>query len=135
MHPNDIYQLVQEAVDDVREQGADYVVVLSHLGEDETKYGVTSHRLIAATRGIDVLLDGHTHSVVPRCDVADADGKLVPISQTGSQLANLGKLVISADGNISTTLVPTPRYPTKVPPSVRSSIVSTKRWKRSPPVR
>ena len=111
MHPNDIYQLVQEAVDDVREQGADYVVVLSHLGEDETKYGVTSHRLIAATRGIDVLLDGHTHSVVPRCDVADADGKLVPISQTGSQLANLGKLVISADGNICTTLVPTAEIP------------------------
>ena len=111
MHPNDIYQLVQEAVDEVRTKGADYVVVLSHLGEEETKYGVTSHKLIAATRGIDVLLDGHTHSVVPRCDVADADGKLVPISQTGSQLVNLGKLVISADGKISTTIVPTAEIP------------------------
>lgn len=32
---------------------------------------------------------------------------MVPISQTGTQLANLGKLVISADGHISTTIVPT----------------------------
>ena len=111
MQPNDIYQLVQEAVDEVRAKGADYVVVLSHLGEGETKYGVTSHNLIAATRGIDVLLDGHTHSVVPRCDVADAEGKPVPISQTGTQLTNLGKLVISADGNISTTIVPTAEIP------------------------
>ena len=111
MRPNDIYQKVQGAIDEVRQKGADYVVVLSHLGEEETKYGVTSHKLIAATRGIDVLLDGHTHSVVPRYDVADADGKLVPISQTGTQLANLGKLVISADGNISTTIVPTAEIP------------------------
>ena len=111
MSPTDIYQKVQEAVDEVRQKGADYVVVLSHLGEEETKYGVTSHKLIAATRGIDVLLDGHTHSVVPRYDVADADGKMVPISQTGTQLANLGKLVISADGNISTTLVPKDEVP------------------------
>ncbi|MBP5778259.1 MAG: bifunctional metallophosphatase/5'-nucleotidase [Prevotella sp.] len=111
MRSTDIYQKVQEAIDEVRQKGADYVVVLSHLGEEETKYGVTSHKLIAATRGIDVLLDGHTHSVVPRCDVADADGKLVPISQTGSQLANLGKLIISADGNISTTIVPKDEVP------------------------
>jgi 2',3'-cyclic-nucleotide 2'-phosphodiesterase (5'-nucleotidase family) len=111
MRPNDIYQLVQKAVDKVRKKGADYVVVLSHLGEEETKYDVTSHKLVAATRGIDVVLDGHTHSVVPRCDVANADGKLVPISQTGTQLANLGKLVISADGTISTTLVPTTEIP------------------------
>ena len=42
---------------------------------------------------------------------AGVEGKLVPISQTGSQLVNLGKLVISADGKISTTIVPTAEIP------------------------
>ena len=101
-----VCNLVQIAVNQARSLGVDYVIVLSHLGEEQPALGITSHQLIAATRGIDALLDGHSHSVIPHEEVANLDGKLVPISQTGTQFANVGKLVISASGRITTSLVP-----------------------------
>ena len=105
LRTDDVIRLVQAAVDDARGEGADYVIILSHLGEEQPALGITSHQLIAGTRGIDAVLDGHSHSVVPGDLVANLDGKLVPVSQTGTQFANVGKLVISTDGRISTSLV------------------------------
>ena len=106
LRTDDVCELVQIAVNEARDKGADYVVVLSHLGEEQPALGITSHQLIAATRGIDVVLDGHSHSIIQRDEVANLDGKIVPVSQTGTQFANVGKLVITADGCISTTLIP-----------------------------
>lgn len=104
--PKDVYSLVQTAVDNARKAGADYVIVLSHLGEDKNDMNVDSHGLIQSTRGIDALLDGHTHNVVPCLKVKNLDGKEVIVSQTGTKFANVGKLVIMPNGNISTELVP-----------------------------
>jgi len=103
----EVNTLVQQAVDQARGEGADYVVLLSHLGEQDKGDGVTSHSVMAATRGIDVVLDGHSHSVIEMQTVANADGKLVPISQTGTNFNYIGKLLIGNDGKITTTLVPT----------------------------
>ncbi len=101
-----IYALVQEQVDAVRKQGVDYVVVLSHLGEDKNDINVDSHGLVAATNGIDVVLDGHTHSVIPQVKVNNKDGKPVLVTQTGTKYANVGKLVFTPKGDIMTKLVP-----------------------------
>lgn len=106
LRTDDVCNLVQAAVNEARSKGADYVVVLSHLGEEQPALGITSHQLISATRGIDVVLDGHSHSTIQCDEVANLDGKLVPVSQTGTQFANVGKLVITTDGRISTTLIP-----------------------------
>lgn len=101
---SDLYQRVQRAVDQARSEGADYVVVLSHLGE-LNESGMTSHSLIAATRGIDAVLDGHTHSYVPSLHVKNLDGRPVIIAQTGTQFAHIGKLVIDPDGLIYTEML------------------------------
>ena len=106
LHTDEAYSMVQNAVDEARGKGADYVVVLAHLGEENEECGIGSYGLVAATRGIDVVLDGHTHHVLPRKEIANLDGKMVPISQTGTQFANYGKLVITKDGKFYTTLVP-----------------------------
>ncbi len=106
-----VYSLVQEAVDKARGEGADYVVVLSHLGEAASETGINSHGLVEATNGIDVVLDGHTHSVIP-CDMAiNKDGKMIPVTQTGTQFANVGKLWISPDGTFHTMLIPDAENP------------------------
>ncbi len=102
----DVYRLVQNAVDKARAEGADYVIVLSHLGEDKNEMNVDSHGLIRNTTGIDVVLDGHTHSVIPSDTVHNKQGHPVAISQTGTKFANIGKLVIKADGHKSLRLVP-----------------------------
>ncbi len=100
------YALVQKAVDEARTEGADYVIVLSHLGEDTNDLNVDSHGLIRSTSGIDVVLDAHTHSTIPSDTVLNKLGKPVIISQTGIQFANIGKLQITADGQKSTQLIP-----------------------------
>lgn len=106
LKPAEVYSLVQQAVDDARQKGADYVVMITHLGEDLNEMNVDSHGMIRSTNGIDVVLDGHTHSVIPTEYVKNKDGKPVLISQTGTQFANIGKLVIMPDGTMTSTLLP-----------------------------
>ena len=97
---------VQQIVDEARSEGADYVVILSHLGE-KSAIAITSHDLIKGTRGIDVVLDGHTHTPVPSAYVNNLDGKPVLVSQSGAKFKNIGKLVIKSSGELSTTLLVT----------------------------
>lgn len=103
-----LYEEVQKAVDEVRSLGADYVILLSHVGEDKNRCNAVSHDLAKATTGIDVILDGHTHSFVPSVTVPSKDNKRnVLITQTGTQFKNIGKLVITPDGKMTTELIPT----------------------------
>ncbi len=106
------YQIIQKAVDDARLRGgADYVILLSHVGEASDAMNIDSHKLVAATRGIDVVLDGHSHSTIPYDEVPNLDGKKIKITQTGTQFANIGKLLITTDGAIYPTLLPTADIP------------------------
>lgn len=98
--------MIQNVVDDARSKGADYVVVLSHMGEN-SNIAMTSHDLIKTTRGIDVVLDGHTHTSVPHVYVNNIDNKPVLVSQSGNKFQHIGKLVINSNGEFSTTLLST----------------------------
>ncbi len=101
----ELYGCVQENVDACVKDGADYVVVLSHLGTNAASSPFTSLELIANTRGIDVVLDGHSHSEIP-CDmVTNADGEDVLLSSTGTALCHIGRLTITANGDIQTGLI------------------------------
>ena len=97
----ELFALVQDTVDECRTQGADYVIVLSHLGMAEGSLPFTSENLAANTRGIDVILDAHSHTAAP-CEIEEnADGEEVFISQTGTALTAIGQVVISSNGYIS----------------------------------
>lgn len=93
------YDTVQRYVDECREQGADFVVILSHLGVDiDIDSPFTSIELIENTNGIDVVLDGHSH-VEAACWIRqNKDGSDVLLSSTGTKLSKIGKLVLSEDG-------------------------------------
>lgn len=99
-----LYAAVQAAVDAAIAEGADYVVVLSHLGIDGVSVPYTASDLIVNTTGIDVVLDGHSHSVLPQEVVLNAAGEEVLLSSTGTKLENLGALVFAEDGSFSTKL-------------------------------
>lgn len=104
-HGTELYDIVQENVDKVRTEGADYVILLAHLGENDVEEIWSAPTVAENTSGIDVIIDGHSHEVTPELIVKNKDDQDVTITQTGTKLANIGKLTISADGNIKTELV------------------------------
>ena len=101
----DLYANVQKYVDECEELGADYIIVLAHLGDAEESSPYTSVELIEATDGIDVVLDGHSHSVIESRIIDNIEGEDVILSSTGTKLENIGKLVICEDGTIKAELV------------------------------
>ena len=100
-----LYGLIQDAVDSARLEGADYVILLSHLGMKEDTEPYRSIDVIENTTGIDAVLDGHSHSVIPSMMVPNEDGDLIPLSSTGTKLQYVGLLTITDDGLISTTII------------------------------
>lgn len=101
----DLYNRVQETIDAAKKDGANYIVAIAHLGIDEQSKPWTSRLVAQNTEGIDVIIDGHSHSNVEKEVVKDKNGEDVIITQTGTKLANIGTLLISSDGTITTSLV------------------------------
>ena len=106
----ELYDAVQAAVDAAKAEGVDYVVAIAHLGIDTQSSPWTSREVIANTTGIDVVLDGHSHSTIAGETVKNKDDEDVILSSTGDKLRNLGRLVIKADGTMATSLIAAKDY-------------------------
>lgn len=100
-----LYALVQGYVEECRAAGADYVILLTHLGDTEEMSPYSSVELIENITGVDAVLDGHAHSVIPTRVVADEAGEDVVLVSTGTKLANIGQLVITPAGGVYGGLV------------------------------
>ena len=100
-----LFECIQKNVDECREAGADYVVLLTHLGDADEFSPYSSIDVIGATTGVDVVLDGHAHSEISCRVEKNKDGDEVLLSAVGTKLTNIGQLVITADGHITTGLV------------------------------
>ena len=109
----ELYDAVQAAVNAAKAEGVDYVVAIAHLGIDTQSSPWTSREVIANTTGIDVVLDGHSHSIIAGETVKNKEGKDVILSSTGDKLRNLGRLVIKADGTMTTSLIAAADYTKK----------------------
>ena len=86
---------------ELREQGADIVIAISHLG-----YGSGSTAdyydcgIVTKTRHIDMIIGGHSHTTLKKATyVTDLDGDQVPVVQTGSKGLNLGYAKIKLNDN------------------------------------
>lgn len=108
------YETVQNMVDDARNQGADYVIVLAHLGDDVEVDAINSQTLIANTNGIDVVLDGHSHSTVEKRILKNNKGRDVLMTSTGSHFENIGRLTFEK-GKFSSQLLPVTEVSPKDP--------------------
>ncbi len=97
-----LYEAVQKAVDDARAEGADYIVVMGHIGNKLDAAPYTYVDIIENTTGIDAFLDGHSHDT-DQAAVKNKDGEEVLRSACGTKLNGVGYLDISAeDGSLST---------------------------------
>ncbi|MCR4778833.1 MAG: 5'-nucleotidase C-terminal domain-containing protein [Lachnospiraceae bacterium] len=101
----DLYDEVQKNIDAVKKLGADYIIAISHLGVDPASEPWTVSKVVANTTGLDVVLDGHSHSVIEMETLKDKGGNEVVVSQTGTKFESFGQLTLSTDGKITTKLI------------------------------
>lgn len=85
---SELYACAAAQVKALKEQGADLVVCLAHLGIDDSSEPYTSYDLAANVEGIDFIIDGHSHSVMTEGPNGEA------IQSTGTAFANIGVITI-----------------------------------------
>lgn len=86
----EMYQCAQEQIDSLKNEGADLVIGLTHLGVDQesAEDGNRSIDLYENTTGIDFIIDGHSHTVMT--EGMDHE----PIQSTGTKFAYVGVIVL-----------------------------------------
>lgn len=104
-NPDELADILQGEINKLKGEGADYIVALGHLGIDEESRPWRSTDVIAKVSGLDIFVDGHSHSTLESGrTVKDKDGNDVVLAQTGTQLAAIGKITID-DAGIRAELV------------------------------
>lgn len=100
-----LIEILQKNIDQLKKDGANYIVMLSHLGVSENAAPFRSTDVVRGLTGVDAVLDGHSHTVIAQDTVWDEAGKVVLLSSTGAKLAKIGQMVISQNGKVCTKLV------------------------------
>lgn len=89
----DVAEVAQAQVDALKEEGADVVILLAHLGVDEASE-VNTLTVLDKVKDIDVIIDGHSHTLLPE---GEMHGETL-LAQTGAHLANVGVVTLSFNG-------------------------------------
>ena len=106
---------LQKAIDETRQAGADYVILVSHLGNnDSITEQFRTDAVVGKLRGLDLIIDGHSHETYNRT-VTDGENRQVPIAQTGSNMKAIGQTKIYKDGRLEETLIDTVPEPANMP--------------------
>lgn len=98
-----LYAAVQKAVDDARAEGANYVILMAHLGNESECSPWMYNQVIENTTGIDAILDGHSHDT-DQVVLKNKDGEDVVRSACGTKFEAVGALWIKSDGSVSSEL-------------------------------
>ena len=97
-----IVKAAQEAIDAAKAEGANYVILVGHIGNDVTAAPWTYDTITSRLRGYDVYLDGFSHDT-KTAEILNADGKLVQRIPAGQRLNTIGWVRIAAkDGAVTT---------------------------------
>ena len=99
-----MFDCAQAQVDALKADGCDIIVCLGHLGIDAESVGNRSIDLLEKVKGIDIFIDGHSHSTLEDILEATNDTGMVGgtlLTSTGTKLNNVGVVVIAADGAVT----------------------------------
>lgn len=92
----DPVKTAQETADLLKKKHCDLVVCISHLGWEEK--GMGDQEVISHTRGIDLVLGGHSHTYFRQLRYVDnLDGKPVADDQNGKSGIYIGKMKITLE--------------------------------------
>lgn len=86
--------VAQQMADELRAKGCDLIVALTHIGHQASD-NIDDIHLARQTRGIDLILGGHSHTFLPEPVYENnIDGKPVLINQCGFAGINVGRIDI-----------------------------------------
>ncbi|MCR4991309.1 MAG: bifunctional metallophosphatase/5'-nucleotidase [Lachnospiraceae bacterium] len=94
-----LYAAIQDAIDSARNDGADIVCLMGHLGNEAECEPWTYADVISNTSGIDIFLDGHSHDA-DKVTMLDKEGNEVTRIACGTALNGIGYTHINAEGKI-----------------------------------
>lgn len=99
----DAVKAANEEAARLKTEGADMVIAITHIGYENDK-DYDDLKLAAASKDIDVIIGGHSHTVVdpndrstPTWRVPNAAGDTISVLQTGSSGTYLGEIDIDLD--------------------------------------
>lgn len=95
----ELYDVAQQQVDKLNAEGCDYIIALSHLGDSAESAPNRSVDLLDHVTGIDLMVDGHSHTTLPEGDTSHGDTLRV---STGEYLNNIGVVVYDAASDTGT---------------------------------
>lgn len=75
-----------------KEKKCDIIICLSHLGSDRNAKEVNDFEIARKTSNIDVIIGGHSHTMLDNAKEKNAKGKDVVIAQVGKSGLYLGKI-------------------------------------------
>ena len=80
-----------------KKEKCDVIICISHLGSDSTKEVVNDFEIAHKTKYIDVIIGGHSHSLITNTNVKNASGKSIVIAQMGKSGMYLGKVELEIE--------------------------------------
>ena len=96
-------EVAEKYASELKSHGCELVICLTHLGYDSGPY--TDVELAAATRNVDIVVGGHSHTVLQDLTkVKNLDGKDVTVVTDGKWGLNIGRLAIDFQENRLTKL-------------------------------
>ena len=92
---SDPYSVAQAMADTLHAHNCDVVICLSHVGTAEKTPGATcDSAMVRVTRGIDLVIGGHTHVPHVNYRVPNCEGDSIPLCQMAKSGTYLGKIML-----------------------------------------
>ena len=95
----DPIKATQQTADYLRNvEKCDLIICLSHTGWDLWPKYIDDNHVFAATRNVDLILGGHSHTFMEHLEyVTDIDSNKVPVDQNGNLGVYVGKLTLNLE--------------------------------------
>ena len=94
LNPSEVAQQMADLLR--RQEKCDVVICISHLGWGDVDF--SDNRMISETRGIDLVLGGHSHTYMEHLEYVDnLNGHPVPVDQNGKHGIFVGRLLLNLE--------------------------------------
>ena len=96
---NKLLNNIQNTVDIAKSQGADYIILISNLTENNL------NKIINNTYKIDYVISSYSKNKLYETIITNKKGKKIPVAQSDENLKSIGELTIKKNGNLNLRII------------------------------